>query len=208
MNTANADSQHTTNIKPRFFLFCTCGLVVVLFTAIRFLHPNKAQNGENIDEQLNLRLIADEERKAWEEENSKQAEEENKELQAKSIPELSKLAVDILAKSSNPDYIVSTAIASFEENDGGTITIPPWQKLTEPENNKFWAIIYRKTVDEGNDWWIEKNTWFGQYRLVGKSNQRIYFSIRREKKLRSVLTNHCGWETAGLINAFYPSGNR
>ena len=188
MNTAKTDSKQAAKNRIRFLLFCACGFVVAFSLAIYFLNHNSDVNGKRSE----LRLIADAERTAWEEENSKQAGEENEELKTKGIPELSKLAVDILVKSSNPDYIISAAIASCEETLGKSITRPPWRKFTKPENNKYWEIIYRKTVDEENDWWIERNTVpvvGRQYRLVGKSNQRVYFSIKKEFKLRSVLTN-------------------
>ena len=94
----------------------------------------------------------------------------------KSISELSKETVSVLAKSKNPDFIINSA----KEQMSGHIA-SGMKKLTKPEKNIHWEIVYR----EGN-FFIEQNNKFHQYRLIG--NGKTYFSVLKKEKLEELLS--------------------
>lgn len=186
MNANRLDDKPVRKSRLGIPLFFVCCFAVSLCLLAGELEK---QHGLSIEEKRTaIRSVADSERMMWEEEQRVHVGEDHN-LNTESIPQLSKMAVDLLARAGNPEYILSSAIDKSEKDLDQTITQPPWSKSTAPENNKFWRIIYRKTFDKDHDWWLEQNTWFGQYRLVGRANQRIYFTIRDESKLRMVLSN-------------------
>lgn len=133
------------------------------------------------------RRNADAERIKWfQREQSRFASETNKYFKL-AIPDLTKKAVCCLAIAEKPEYIVNKAIEITEKELDCAIVRPPWTKTTDPDKHVFWSIVFRETRDANHDWWIEQNKLFGQYRLVGNPNQRIYFSINDEDKLRVLL---------------------
>ena len=94
----------------------------------------------------------------------------------KSISQLSKETVSILAKAKNPDFIINSAKEQMSAHISSGC-----KKLTKPENNIHWDIVYR----EGN-FFIEQNNKFHQYRLIG--NGKTYFSILKKEKLELMLS--------------------
>ena len=134
-----------------------------------------------------VRRKADVERERWKQNEQSRVEDEKRRLLALDVPDLAKKSVVILACAEKPDYIVNKAIVTTEKELDCTIVRPPWGKSTDPDKNVFWAIVCREKRDEDHDWWVEQNSAFGQYRLVGNPNQKVYFSIHDIDKLRRIL---------------------
>ena len=134
------------------------------------------------------RSEAEKARKEWESHREERQKAEIERLKKLDIPDLSKKAVSILARHETPDYIVNKAIDTTRKEMGVWIITPPWGNGTDPKDKKFWSMVYRDAKDKEHDWWLEQNNVWGQYRLVGNSNH-IYFSIRDEPKLRTVLAH-------------------
>ncbi len=109
---------------------------------------------EDLDE---ARKEADDARKDWESHREERQNAEIALLKELNIPDLSKKAVGILAKAEKPEYIVNKAIVKTEKELNTTIVRPPWDKITNPDKNVFWSIVYRETIDQDHDWWIEQN---------------------------------------------------
>ncbi|WP_010253003.1 hypothetical protein [Treponema primitia] len=96
------------------------------------------------------------------------------------VGELSKQVVDVLSDVLNPEIIITSAI---EKANIGIIQ-PPWKKVTKPDESSFWSIVARS-----KNWFIEQNTVFKQYRLVGDPNRKVYASILKRDKLEIFLQN-------------------
>jgi hypothetical protein len=71
----------------------------------------------------------------------------------------------------------------------GLVVEPPWHKLTNPDKNVWWTIVYRKEIDKHHDWWLEQHKISRHYRLIGNPEQSVYFSIMKDDKLRAVLAH-------------------
>ncbi len=171
-------------------LLCVCGLtlVFVVFNMSLKTKPVSIRIDEYVENFDEARKEADDARNAWESHREERENAEIAQLKAMNIPDLSKKAVGILVKAEKPEYIVNKAIVTTEKEMNTTIVIPKWDKKTDPDKNVFWSIVYRETMDQDHDWWIEHNNMFGQYRLVGYPHQHLYFSIKEEAKLQTVLT--------------------
>lgn len=165
-------------------LILLVGVLVCLYLKPRPLIVRIDEYVKNLE---TARSEADNARLEWASHSEERKKLEIEQLKGLDVPDLSKKAVSILVRHENPEYIVNKAIdATRKELDAWVVT-PPWGKSTAPENNKFWDMVYRETRGADHDWWVEQNKVFGQYRLVGSPNQRVYFSINNEQKLRTVL---------------------
>lgn len=182
----------------------TVGLMVVTFIVVDVVkeRPIVVSVNDYNDYIENLekgRREADNARKEWKSHSEERQNAELKGLEAMNIPDLSKKAVSILARSEDSQYIVNKTIHVCRQK-GFTIITPPWVKGTKPDDNKFWSIVYRAEFDTNHDWWLEQNNVFGQYRLVGNPKMHIYFSINDEDKLK-VLLSHI--VIIGEVKPFY-----
>jgi len=140
-----------------------------------------------IKNQEKAREVAVVARQAWERAKEQRFSVETNRLATIMISELAKSAIDVLARSENPENVVSMAIETARES-GYWIVEPPWGVGTKPEDKKCWSMIYRKNIDETHDWYLEENKLFGQSRLVNNATGKEYFSINDDKKLRFVLS--------------------
>ena len=167
----------------------TVGLMAVTFIVVDVVkeRPIVVSVNDYIENLERGRKEADNARKKWESQREERQNAELKGLEAMNIPDLSKKAVSILARSEDSQYIVNKAIHVCRQK-GFTIITPPWSKGTKPDYNKFWSIVYRAEFDTNHDWWLEQNNVFGQYRLVGNPKMHIYFSINDEDKLKVLLS--------------------
>ena len=141
---------------------------------------------KNLETARTARIEADNARKEWLSHREERQKTEVERLKKLDIPDLSKKAVSILVRHENPGYIVNKAIVTTRKEMGVWIITPPWGNGTDPKDKKYWSMVYRDAKDKDHDWWLEQNNVCGQYRLVGNSNH-IYFSIRDESKLQTVL---------------------
>ena len=169
----------------------TIGCLILLAGVSVYLYLKPRPLVVRIDEYVNnleeARNEADAARKAWNCHSEERQKTEIEQLKGLNISDLSKKAVSILARHEKPQYIVNKAIDATRKEMGVWIITPPWGNGTDPKYKKFWSMVYRDAKDEDHDWWLEQNKMWGQYRLVGNPNQSIYFSIRDEPKLRTVL---------------------
>ena len=165
-------------------LTVACSLVCLFCLKTR---PVTIPIDKYVENQDKARKEADNARKEWESHREERRINEIAQLKGMNIPDLSRRAVGVLARSDDPQFVVNKAIVTTEKEMDETITRPPWHKSTDPDKHIFWSIVARKTIDECHDWWIEQNNVFGQYRLVGNPEQKLYFSIKDEPKLQTVL---------------------
>ena len=172
-------------------ILLTIGCLILLAGVSMYLYLKPRPLVVRIDEYVNnleeARNEADAARKAWNCHSEERQKTEIEQLKGLNISDLSKKAVSILARHEKPQYIVNKAIDTTRKEMGVWIITPPWGNGTDPKYKKFWSMVYRDAKDEDHDWWLEQNKMWGQYRLVGNPNQSIYFSIRDEPKLRTVL---------------------
>lgn len=173
--------------KKRFIgLSCVCGLLlacaIVPSGCTKQVDVSIADYCESLSKE---REKADNARKEWASRGAKREEAEKERLQKLSIPELSKEAVSLLARAEHPEYILAKAIDRTDKK----IVIPPGHKRRKPEDHVWWTLIYREELDADHDWWIECHKLTKHCRLIGNPNQTVYFSILREKKLRTILIN-------------------
>ena len=110
------------------------------------------------------RSEADNARKEWASHREERQKTEIERLKKLDIPDLSKKAVSILARHETPDYIVNKAIDATEKDLKSKVREPIWNPITPPDKKIFWSMVYRETIDENHDWWIERNKGFKQYR--------------------------------------------
>ena len=140
--------------------------------------------GENQNKE---RKEADSARKEWASHRAERRTNEIAQLKGLNIPDLSKRAVGVLARSDDPQFVVNKAIVTTEREMDVMVIRSLGTKITDPDKHKFWSIVARETMDKCHDWWIEQNHMFGQYRLVGNPGRKLYFSIKDEPKLKMVL---------------------
>ena len=174
-------------------MLLTIGCLILLAGVSVYLYLKPKPIVVHIDEyDKNLetaRREADSARKEWENHREERQKTEIERLKKLDIPDLTKKAVSILARHETPEYVVNKAIVKTKEEMDAWIARPWWKKSTDPDKNVHWAIVYRERKDKEHDWFLEQNNRFDQYRLVGNPEQTIYFSIRDESKLRTVLVH-------------------
>ena len=98
------------------------------------------------------------------------------------ITDLSKQVISILASAKNPEYIINTAKEETEKQIGERIA-SGFDKKNSIEKSSAWNVIYKE-----GEWWIEQNKIFKQYRLIGLSTKKTFFSVQKEDKLQVLLS--------------------
>ena len=98
------------------------------------------------------------------------------------ITDLSKQVISILASAKNPTYIINVAREETEKQIGKRIA-SGFDKKNSIEKSSCWNVIYKE-----GEWWIEQNKIFKQYRLIGLSTKKTFFSIQQEDKLQALLS--------------------
>ena len=125
-------------MKMRIAMSIGCLMVVGGLTCFFCLktRPVTVPIDKYVDNLDKAREAADNARREWEAQWVERRANEIVQLKGENIPDLSKRAVGVLARSADPQFVVNKAIVTTEKEMDTTITRPPWSKGHGSEDNK------------------------------------------------------------------------